>query len=137
MTHAEVILITSRLEQKDKDMIILDFERGSQHIYLIMFLKCSHWNQNPWKLLSMGHMLVATAREHCKQAYSVAQLATSDDARKEQHRVTQLLCYPGTRLHQEFLLFLNGDDDFTELPQSANLRGRMQLMSIHASHVHP
>ena len=110
MATTESMYICGPLSSADRDMVMMDFERGCQHIFYVLTLKLAHWQDNPWRLLSLANPSVEVARENCKAAYAKAQVATSDVLRAKEHRLTQLLCYPGGFLHAQFMRFLQGED---------------------------
>ena len=111
MAITELLHICSSLTSADdRNKVMMDFERGCQHIYYVLTLKLAHWQDNPWRLLALAHPLIEVAREQCKVAYVKSQAATSDLQRAAEHRLTQLLCYPGGFLHEQFMCFLDGDE---------------------------
>ena len=110
------------LPSEDRDMVVHDFEKASQHFFSVINLKLAYWKQNPWKLLSLAHGTLTIARGHCELAYTIAQLSTSGEERSQQHRLIRILRYPGARLHGEFTQFLEGENDLRKLPLLSQTR---------------
>ena len=129
MATTELMYICGQLSSADRDKVMMDFERGCQHIFYVLTLKLAHWQDNPWRLLSLANPIVEVARENCAAVYAKAQVATSDVLRAKEHRLTQLLCYPGGFLHAQFMRFLQGED-LESLELLSSLRARMKLISV-------
>ena len=58
----------ARVRAATRELILKDFENGHKHVSYIIRLKISVYQNNPQKVLSLGHPDIEVARKHCRVA---------------------------------------------------------------------
>ena len=123
---SQVLMITSGLPAATRELILKDFENGHKHVAYIIRLKISVYQNNPQKVLSLGHPDIEVARKHCRVAYDLALAEGEDNA----HPWILALVFSRSPLGHEFTLFVTTEIDFGTLRLLAAFRARVRLIPV-------
>lgn len=115
-SHSEIILTTQGLRQKDRDMILRDFQAAHKHLTYNVSLKLAVFQCDPPKILGLAHWDLATARRCCQDAFDLARADGPGAA-----------CHPWV---DDFLRFIQHGADLAELKHLALFRARLRFIPV-------
>ena len=117
--------------QEDVDKVLKDFSVGRDHVTHVLQVKLACWASNPYKILGIGHYNLTVTKECGRMALALVASSIRDGFDiTTAHRLTVLVCYPGSILHEQLVLWCCGLRELAELPHLRRVRARVRWIPI-------
>ena len=115
------------LDNRERGIVLRDFDAARRHVWLTIVLKLSFWRELPWCLFALGHWSEGVARHCCRRAL---RMFTAQGAEANRHIITRLLLDPAQHGRRQLERFALENEPLDALPFLNRMAARMLFTPV-------